>query len=149
DFQNLISQFDPNGLFFIGDECHHLSSELLYESLPNSKYRIGLSATAYRRYDDEIETRESNENQELNLNTERLIDYFSDNIYQYSVKGAIKDNVLTPYEYHTIPVHRNKEEQQDYDELSHKIGRLIAISRSTGKPSNGLNVLASQRARIT
>jgi len=72
----------------IGDEAHHLGSEHQQSGLlVDYDYRVGLSATPKRYFDEE--------------GTEYLLDYFGGVVYEYTLGEAIPD-FLAPYEYHPL-----------------------------------------------
>lgn len=140
-FFNSISTLEKehgDHFLFVGDECHHHGASITAESLPeNASMRMGLSATPDR----------GDEDQEGNDNLNR---YYGDCIASYTLKDALDDDVLTPYEYHLIEVSLSSDEAEEYISLSKKISRLIAVGRSVnGKINpNALNVLLSKRARL-
>ena len=121
---------------FVGDECHHHGAFANFNSLPqNAAMRIGLSATPDR---DE----EGNEN---------LRKYYGETVARYTMKDALDDDVLTPYEYHLVEVSLTEEEAKQYVNLSKRISQLIAQYNSTKVQlanNNTLNILLSKRARL-
>ncbi len=144
-FQELIKKVDQSKLMIVGDECHNHGSQKINKSLPNSYYRIGLSATPFKSDDDEVDSPFPNEAKQ------RLIDYYGDIVAEYSLADAILDGVLTPYEYHIIPVFLDIEEQEQYDELSLKISKLFAKKNSTSLDKNDRELLTSlcgKRSRL-
>lgn len=94
----------------IGDEAHHLGSENQQKGLHSDyDYRIGLSATPERYYDEE--------------GTEYLLDYFGGTVFEYSLEDAIPE-YLTPYEYYPVFVELTPEEFSEYQQLSHRLARV-------------------------
>jgi superfamily II DNA or RNA helicase len=94
----------------IGDEVHHLGSEHHQKGLLNEyDYRIGLSATPERYYDEE--------------GTEFLLEYFNETIYEYTLEDAIPE-FLAEYDYHPVIVELTSDELEDYQRLSHKLAKL-------------------------
>lgn len=94
----------------IGDEAHHLGSEYQQGGLlPDYDYRIGLSATPERYFDEE--------------GTEYLLEYFGGVVYEYTLGEAIPE-FLAPYEYHPIIVELTAEELEEYRQLSRKLARV-------------------------
>lgn len=124
---------------FVGDECHHHGALATYNSLPpNAGLRIGLSATPDRGDDPD----DGNEN---------LRKYYGEIIARYTLKDALDEKVLTPYEYHIVDVTLTDEESEKYIVLSKQISKLIAYSKgskSIEQNNNALNVLLSKRARL-
>jgi len=136
-FQDLASQLDPSRLIFIGDECHHHSSEGYVEKmLPGSKFRIGLSATPFHYLDEE--------------RNDRLRAIYDRSVFTYTLADAVRDRVLTPYEYHPIPVELTLPESAEYLELSDQIARLFVQSKgSKDKQANQrLTSLLMRRSRL-
>ena len=136
-FQAFARQLDGSRLFFIGDECHHHgSSGYLGKLLPSAGFRIGLSATPFHYLDDDA-----------NL---RLRDVYDRSVFQYTLSDAVRDKVLTPYEYHPVPVTLTPKEAQDYLDLSNQIARAFsAAQRDMGGPSGlKLKALLMRRARL-
>lgn len=123
---------------FIGDECHHHGAESTAQALPrNANLRIGLSATPDRGIED--------------IGNDRIKEYYGDIIDKYTLEDALKDKVLTPYEYHLIPVPLTEEETERYVDLSKKISKLIAIlnnSKNGSEQQDNLNILLIKRARL-
>lgn len=144
-FQQLINKVSSSSIMIIGDECHNHSAEGIFESLPNAYYRMGLSATPFRSDNDEIDSPFSNEAKN------RLLSYYGDVVAEYGLDDAIHQGVLTPYEYHIVPVYLTIEEQESYDELSAKISKLIAKQQSSGltkQERENLTIFFSRRSRL-
>ena len=140
-FYDLIRSIDDGleeYLLFIGDECHHHGAEATSNVLPrNATLRIGLSATPDRGEED--------------IGNDRIQEYYGDVISRYTLSDALTDKVLTPYEYHLIPVPLTDEETEKYIELSKKISKLVAIinnSSNSGDQEEQLNILLNKRARL-
>jgi superfamily II DNA or RNA helicase len=115
----------------IGDEAHHLGSEHQQGGLlVDYDYRIGLSATPKRYFDEE--------------GTEYLLDYFGGVVYEYTLREAIPE-FLTPYEYHPIIVELTSEELQEYRQLSH---RLAKVAHNEDADEEIRERLAQKRANI-
>ncbi len=141
-FYNLIDSMKDgleDYLMFIGDECHHHGAEKVSNALPNNaSMRIGLSATPDRGEED--------------IGNDRIEDFYGGPIAKYTLKNALDDKVLTPYEYHLIPVSLTQDEAEEYIGLSKKISKLFAFiknSKDTSDSEGQLNILLNKRARIT
>ncbi len=94
--------------FLIADEVHHLGAEVRADALRDVySARLGLSATP-RRWNDP-------------LGDERLSDFFGSIVFEFSLKEAIRDGFLTPYEYRPILVELDDEEMDGYVELTYEI----------------------------
>ena len=144
-FHSLIAKVDQTSLIVVGDECHNHGSKNINESLPDAYYRIGLSATPFRSDDDEIDSPFPNDAKE------RLETYYGSIVAEYSLGDAILDGVLTPYEYHIIPVYLDSEEQDKYDEMSLKISKLLAKQKSQRLDKQDRELLTSlcgKRSRL-
>lgn len=137
-FLNLIESLGEENkeyFLFIGDECHHHGAFTNFNSLPqHAALRIGLSATPDR-------------DEEGNANLRK---YYGETVARYTMKNALDDNVLTPYEYHLVKVSLTEEETEQYVTLSKRISQLIAQSISTKAQlnNNTLNILLIKRARL-
>ncbi|QKY16857.1 DEAD/DEAH box helicase family protein [Halorubrum sp. CBA1229] len=115
----------------IADEVHGLGSSHRREALLDEyEYRIGLSATPERHYDEE--------------GSEYLLDYFGDIVFEYSLGEAIPE-FLTPYDYYPIIVELTEEEMEDYSSLSKRLAKAYA---SDDADEELVNRLAMKRANI-
>jgi superfamily II DNA or RNA helicase len=137
EFQNALQRVPGRQFLFIGDECHHHGSAAYASALPqNAQYRIGLSATPEHYLDDERNA--------------RLKSYYGDIVSRYTLKQAIEDKVLTPYNYFPRVVKLTGGESEDFVNLSNEIARQFG--RDTGGGGLGGNTVLSalllKRARI-
>ena len=120
---------------FVADEVHNLGARGFRELLPrNAGYRIGLSATPERRYDT--------------TGSQSVIDYFGPAVFRYSLKDALRDGVLSPYQYYPVIVELSEEESLVYGELTTKIARALAGGDGFDEPSSYLQELLIRRARL-
>ena len=100
------AEFDP---LLIVDEVHDAGSTQRKKGLrPSYRYRLGLSATPERWFDEE--------------GTESLFDYFDDTVFEFSLAQAIP-RFLTPYEYIPSFVELQGDELAEYKEETRKIAR--------------------------
>ena len=105
-FQEELERFKAT-ILLIGDEVHGLGSESFIDHPPERvEYRLGLSATPERQYDDE--------------GTKALFNYFGPVVYQFPLGKAI-GNCLVPYDYFVHPVSLNEEEMFRWHELTQKL----------------------------
>ena len=144
-FQSLITSIDSSSLMVVGDECHNHGSRNINAALPAAYYRMGLSATPFRCDDDEIDSPFPDEAKK------RLLSYYGDIIASYGLGDAIHDGVLTPYEYHIVPVYLTLEEQEKYEELSHLIMKLMIKQQGSGlskQDRENLTKYCGQRSRL-
>ena len=132
EFQEVLQSCHGQKLL-IADECHNLGAANFINNPPNFfDFRLGLSATPVRQYDDE--------------GTHRLFKYFGDPCFSYTLEEAI-GNCLTPYDYHVTFVQLSPEEMSNWSEISSKIGKL-AWKIDAGEADEYLNALLLKRRRI-
>lgn len=92
----------------IVDEAHNFGAPNLSSKLPAiARYRLALSATIERYGDEE--------------GTQVLFDYFGGKCIEYTLKMAIQNGMLTPYEYHPILVTLTADELDEYINISKQI----------------------------
>lgn len=139
--EKILNSLDIEQNLIIADEVHKFGAASYQRKLPEKiKYRIGLSATPKRPYDEK--------------GTSAIFDYFcpSENFYEFSIKDAINADMLCHYDYHPILVSLTDFEMDDYEIISEKISRLSVIvnnSESTTKEEKeSLEQLLKQRHRI-
>lgn len=98
--------------FIIIDECHYAGSNQLSKVLNNGyKYRLGLSATPTRYFDEE--------------GTIKLMSFFDKTVFKYSLGEAIRDGFLTPYNYYPIKVYLTNKEFHEYEKLTIMAARMM------------------------
>ncbi len=132
-FQSLLDQL-PTDTLLIGDEVHNLGSKTSLAGLPGRvRYRLGLSATPERWYDE--------------AGTMGLKAYFGDVVYQFTLRDALTAGCLTPYYYHPVLVELTDEEEMEYHHLSAQIAR-IAARMNADEPGSYLKMLLLKRARL-
>lgn len=94
----------------IADECHNLGAVGFTSAPPNCfDYRLGLSATPVRQYDDD--------------GTAALFSYFGPTCFSFTLEEAI-GRCLTPYDYHPHFVSLDDIEMAEWRDLSDQIARL-------------------------
>ena len=117
-FQQQLSGFDCATLL-IADEVHNLGRPQFITRPPQFfNYRLGLSATPERQYDEE--------------GTERLFEYFGEVVFRFTLEEAI-GKCLVPYDYFVHPVELTSEELDQWEALSEKI-RAQAWRQDDGSP---------------
>lgn len=119
EFQEQMSRISSANLMFVGDECHHHGLENVSKKLPKARYRLGLSATPWSNADE--------------LKKSIISEYYGAVIATYSLEDALRDKVLTPYNYIMHRVYLEEDESESYVELSYKISQLYAIKQQGGK----------------
>jgi superfamily II DNA or RNA helicase len=115
----------------VGDEVHHMGSEHHRKALSEAyQYRLGLSATPERYYDE--------------FGTSYLLEYFGGIVYSYTLEDAIPE-YLTPYEYKPVIVELTEDELAEYQSYSTQ----IASEYNNEEPDEErLQRLMLQRGRI-
>lgn len=95
-------------IFLIVDEVHGVGSSIYQKGLsPKYKYRLGLSATPERWFDDD--------------GTNVLYDYFKGCVFKFTLDEAIDRGFLTEYEYWPHFIELEDDEFEEYMELTKKI----------------------------
>jgi superfamily II DNA or RNA helicase/HKD family nuclease len=118
---------------FIADECHNLGSESFISNPPEIfDFRLGLSATPIRQYDEE--------------GTDKLFSYFGERCFSYSLDEAI-GNCLTEYYYYPHIVELNKHEIEDWRDLTEKI-RVLSFRQKDNDDNSAYENLLRQRRVI-
>lgn len=132
EFQAQLEQF-PGPKLLIADECHNLGAANFIANPPEFfDYRLGLSATPVRQYDEE--------------GTDQLFAFFGEPCFSYTLEEAI-GTCLTPYDYHVTFVELNEEEMAEWREISDKIAQL-AWKVEAGQKDAYLDSLFLKRRRI-
>ena len=112
-FQKILERF-KGSVLVIGDEMHSLGTSRRLRALPDSRYRMGLSATPRRHGDEE--------------GTAQLIDYFGEVLQRIDIRKAIELKALVPYRYDPIMVSFDSIEMERYSALSARIAALFGMS---------------------
>jgi superfamily II DNA or RNA helicase len=102
----------------IGDEVHGLGATSFQSAMQDFyQYRLGLSATPRRYFDEE--------------GTNRLLEFFGQTVFSFTTTEALKwrdpvtgARALSDYKYHPVFVELDDDELKDYEELSATIGSL-------------------------
>lgn len=122
----------------IADEVHHLGANQSQNALMDSfGFRLGLSATPERWYDEE--------------GTEALEEYFGGTVFDYGLEEAIDTGSLCEYYYVPHIVELQDDEMDRYMQLTSKIGRLMARQGSGELELEGnqsLQTALFKRARL-
>lgn len=114
-----------DSFIYIADEAHNIGSVSSLKNLPyNIKWRIGLSATPERIYDD--------------LGSEKLYEFFNSRApeytYRYTMKQAIEENILCHYDYFPIFVELTDSEMDEYENISVQLRKFIDSDTRKYKP---------------
>ena len=106
DFKVELEKFNCTTLL-IADEVHNLGSEGFITDLPSFfDYRLGLSATPIRQYDEQ--------------GTEIIFSFFGPVVFQFTLEEAI-GRCLVEYDYYVHPVELTQDEMDKWYELTEKI----------------------------
>lgn len=140
-FLDKIHEIEVERLLIV-DEVHGIGSEKQMLGLDECyEYRLGLSATPSRWFDD--------------YGTQIIIDYFKGVVFEFDITRALTEfnpdtgkTYLTPYIYKPIIVDLNEEELEEYRDLSAKIAYLFATNKQKDADNNTLNGVLFKRRNI-
>lgn len=133
-FQERLGRIETQ-LLVIADEVHNLGSGAFQRLLPDhAQYRLGLSATPERWYDES--------------GTEALRRYFGSVVFEYGLKRAIAAGALTPYNYYPVLVELTPDEADEYFGLSREIAQRFAQEDAQWGEDRALKFLLLKRARL-
>ena len=139
-FQNYFKTL-PNDTLLIADEMHNIGSPKVLNVLDqvHLEYRIGLSATPKRQYDE--------------IGNQRIRDFFTDAppyTFSYSMDEAInkKPTALCPYMYFPHIVYLNETELKQYIIKSKQLMKYFDSKTGKYKDCTEVEMLLLQRKRI-
>lgn len=133
-FQDVISELKENVLFIV-DEAHNFGSKRLSKLMNDDfQYRLALSATPDRYFDED--------------GTRKLLNYFSKQVFEFNLKEAIEREYLVNYYYYPNIVYLNEEEYEEYKNLSIKISKFIGQKGKLDLEDSSVELLLLKRARI-
>jgi superfamily II DNA or RNA helicase len=117
----------------IADEVHNLGRQSFINDLPDFfEYRLGLSATPIRQYDEE--------------GTEALSGFFGPVVFQFPLEEAI-GLCLVEYDYYVHPVYLTETEMDDWLDLTRRI-KQNSWRDADGKPDDYLAKLLRDRRAL-
>ena len=137
-FQSFLKKVKGVDTFlYIADEAHNIGSTSSLKHLPEMiHWRIGLSATPERIYDD--------------YGSEQLYSFFDSRppeyTYRYTMKQAIEEGILCQYDYYPIFVELTNSEMDEYERISIQLRKYI--DPDTGKYKPDAEKLLLKRKRI-
>ena len=138
DIQSFLKQTKGIETFvYIADEAHNIGSPTSLKHLPMQiKYRIGLSATPERIYDD--------------FGSTKIYEFFNSKppkyTFRYTMRQAIEDNILCHYDYYPIFVELTNTEMCEYEHISNQLRKFI--DSNTGKYRPEAEKLLLKRKQI-
>ena len=123
-------------VFVVADEVHRLGAPRARGVLGiASGPRLGLSATPRRAGDP--------------VGTAAVLDYFEGVVPPpFTIEDAIRSGTLTPYAYHVHAIDLERDEQQQWDEISDELRRLHARAKSQSATSPGADMLETRIKRL-
>ena len=131
--QVLLSNMKSNAVL-VADEVHHLGAARSRTKLLDAfNYRLGLSATPNRWFDDE--------------GTAVLQRYFGETVYEFALGKAIEKGYLCSYYYHPHLVELTDEEFGEYEILTDKIAKLFHRV-NVDEPNTAIELLLIKRAML-
>ena len=133
DFHAAIKRFDCSRLL-VGDEVHNLGRASFVDISPEFfEYRLGLSATPIRQYDQE--------------GTDALLQFFGSVVFQYTLEEAI-GNCLVEYDYYVHPVYLTEPEMDEWFELTGKIKKNVWRAEEDESDDYLLKLFRARRALL-
>lgn len=138
DIQSFLKKVKGiDSFIYIADEAHNIGSPSSLKHLPEMiNWRIGLSATPERIYDD--------------FGSEQLYKFFNSRppeyTYRYTMKQAIEERILCHYDYYPIFVELTSSEMEEYERISTQLRKYI--DPDTGKYKPDAEKLLLKRKRI-
>ena len=133
--QKEVQKLGNNTLLLV-DEAHNFGAVNLQKTMKQDfQYRLALTATLERHYDEE--------------GTEKLRKFFGEKCIEYSLKKAIQERKLTPYEYKPILTVLSEDELDIYIKLTKEMAQCIIKKRNGRIELNEKGkMLALKRARL-
>lgn len=135
-----LSQYFTNYLL-VADEAHWFGARTYSKALSEkANFRLGLSATPSRYFDDE--------------GTQVLENYFQNSLEEFDLAAALSTNrpgtnesILCPYSYHPVIVSLEADEQETYNKLT----RIIQAQDSSKDPEERAKATETRivRSRVT
>lgn len=135
DTRDVLSKLQGEVLIIV-DEAHNIGSEAGIKGLLDTyKYRLALSATFKRKYDEE--------------GTNHIKNYFGGVVFHIGIKEAIfEKKCLVEYEYFPILTFLSEDEFEDYRKLTHKIAKGTSVSKGGNTYLNMTGKLAANERSL-
>ena len=133
---------DGTDVLFVGDETHWLGAHKFQQALLDCyKYRIGLSATPSRWFDD--------------AGTDKLVNFYGNANFEFTIKDALTEynpmtgkHFLVNYHYLISKVSLCEDESEQYKDISAKISKLWIQKDNNPDVAITLERLMEKRANI-
>ncbi len=139
DFVSIIQKskkWMPNQKYFlISDEVHAIGAPIRQTALLQEyDYRLGLSATPKRWFDEE--------------GTKNVFEYFGDVVYRFSLEDAINAGFLTPYIYKPYFATLSEEELGRYEAETRKLSKAYYCAKDDLERGEIFTLLCIKRQKI-
>lgn len=144
DFIKIMNSYKRDTVVcFVGDEAHGLGAyKMKYALSDRYKYRIGLSATPSRWFDD--------------YGSKIIQDYFGNSSFCFTIADAHSTinplnnkPFLVEFEYHPVFVTLVDSEFEEFVQLTNRIKKMSAFSKNSDEYQKRLESLMFYRANIT
>ena len=113
EFGKLLDTLPAEKLCLVADEVHHVGAPNFSRILGRDfRYRLGLSATPERMWDEEGQ--------------QKTTDFFGPVVFEYSLPDALKDKRLSEYVYHIVTINLTDAELRQYLDSTRAISASIA-----------------------
>jgi len=133
DFKSIFEKSNVSN-FLIVDEVHGIGSPKRRENLLNNfKYKLGLSATPERWFDEE--------------GTEFINNYFSGIVYKFPLSKAIS-RFLSEYEYHPYFINLTEQELEEYELKTKKLAKAYFASKNKQEKEEWYQLICFTRQNI-
>jgi superfamily II DNA or RNA helicase len=141
-FQTILNDLFKNDfekIILIADEAHTIGSLGFLKVMPNLiEKRIGLTATPERQFDE--------------LGNKTICSFFNSKIesytFEYNMKRAIEDKILTKYYYYPHLVNLEQEEQDEYIKITKELTKFIDSETGFYKENEYVNNLLIKRKNV-
>lgn len=122
-------------VLLIGDEAHGLGSPIRMTGLlAGYQYRLGLTATPKRHFDEE--------------GTKTVMEYFGGVVFEFDLSRAIEAGYLCPYEYNIHFVGLSPEEKRKYVELTRKVAQAYYASKTDVEKKRAFEHFSIERRKV-
>lgn len=109
-YMNKWKTVRENYFALICDEVHNIGAPSTQKLLAlKPRFKIGLSATPKRNFDE--------------VGSEKILNYFRDSVYEFSIRDAQRAGYLVEYDYHLIPSAMTQEDWISYVASTQRINK--------------------------